>query len=90
MMQVPKGVATMPDQYADLIAGTVLAQELLVRHLEDQGVLEKGAFRSVLEEHMDRISPVRRGQRMYGPIRGLIKALGTPAPAPVPKRKRPN
>ena len=78
----------MPDQYADLIAGTVLAQELLVRHLEDLGVLEKGAFRSVLEEHMDRISPGRRGQTMYGPIRGLIKALATPAPAPVSRRKR--
>jgi hypothetical protein len=75
----------MPDQYADLIAGTVLAQELLVRHLEEQGVLEKGTFRSVLEEHMARISPGRRVQRMYGPIRGLIRALGTPALVPKPK-----
>jgi hypothetical protein len=75
----------MPDQYADLIAGTVLAQELLVRHLEEQGVLEKGTFRAVLEEHMARITPGRRAQRMYGPIRGLIKALGTPAPVPKPK-----
>ena len=75
----------MSDQYADLITGVVLSQELLVRCLETQGSLVPGAYRAALEEHMKGVSPVRRDHAMYGPIQVLIKALGKPAP--VARRK---
>ncbi len=75
----------MSDKYADLIAGAVLSQEILVRCLEDQGVLERGAYLAALKEHMNGVSPIRRDHAMYGPMLALMKALGKPAP--VAKRK---
>ena len=39
----------MPDLNANIIAGTLLCQELLVRHLEECGVIEHGSFRAFLE-----------------------------------------
>jgi hypothetical protein len=63
-----------------MIAGAVLSQELLVRFLENEGAIEKGEFRSFLQEHLSNVSPARRDQAMYGPIRALVKSLGKPAP----------
>ena len=37
------------DVYADMVAGTILTQELLVRFLEDEGVIEKAASASCLK-----------------------------------------
>ena len=72
----------MPDPYANLIAGVVLSQELLIRYLEDEGVIEKGGFRAVLEEHLSCVSPERRDQVMYGPMRALVRSLGKRTPTP--------
>jgi hypothetical protein len=55
--------------------GTLLCQKLLVRHLEEQGVLPKDSFREALENHLARLSPAHRDDVMYEPIRILIKTL---------------
>ena len=69
----------------DLIAGTVLFQLLLVRLLEDRGVLENGEFLATLEAHMSHISPDRRDSAMYAPIHELIRRLRGPRPAVQPR-----
>jgi len=63
-----------------MIAGAVLTQELLVRFLEGEGVIENGEFRSFLLEHLENVSPMRRDHAMYGPMRALVKSLGRSAP----------
>jgi hypothetical protein len=65
----------MADPYSDMIAGTLLCQELLVRHLEECEVLERGSYRAFLETHLRNVSEVKRDHRMYGPMRALIAAL---------------
>lgn len=64
--------------YNDLIAGVLICQRLLVRHLEDHGVLPKGSFREALEKHLASVSPAHRDGMTYEPVRLLIKALGKP------------
>ena len=61
--------------YDNLFAGVLLSQELLVRHLEEQGVLPKDSFREALEKHLASVSPARRDETMYEPVRLLIKSL---------------
>ena len=68
------------DVYADMVAGTILTQELLVRFLEDEGVIEKGGFRFVLEAHLSNLSAKRRDDAKYRPMRALVKSLAKPAP----------
>jgi hypothetical protein len=34
----------MSDPYSDMVAGTLQCQELLVRHLEECEVLERGSY----------------------------------------------
>jgi hypothetical protein len=65
----------MADPTADKIAGALLCQELLVRHLEECGVLERGSFRLYLEAHMTNLAGKERHQPTYGPMRALIAAL---------------
>ena len=66
----------MTDPIADKIAGALLCQELLVRHLEECGVLERGSFRTYLEAHLVNLAGIERHQPTYGPMRALIAALG--------------
>ena len=68
----------MPDPNAKIIAGTLLCQELLVRHLEECGVLEHGSFRAFLEAHLEGLTEIQKHQPMYGPIRALVAALAQP------------
>jgi hypothetical protein len=71
--------------YNSLFAGVLLSQEILVRHLEEQGILEKGSYRAALEEHLANVPPAGRGDIMYGPLELLIKSLGSrrvPATSP--------
>jgi hypothetical protein len=75
----------MPEPYSDLIAGTLLCQELLVRHPEECEVLEPGSYRAFLEAHLRNVSEVTTDRRMYGPMRALIAALAKEAPIPRPK-----
>ena len=66
----------MTDPTTDKIAGTLLCQELLVRHLEECGVLERASFRTYLEAHLMNLTGSERHQTTYGPMRALIAALG--------------
>jgi hypothetical protein len=75
----------MADQYAELVAGAALAIEILVRHLESEGAIEKGSYREALEEYLSQVSPVRRDGPMYGVPKQLVKSLAKPSP--VSKRK---
>ena len=63
--------------YNNLIAGVLLSQELLVRHLEEQGILETGSYRAALEEHLAKVPPSERDDIMYGPLNALIRSLGS-------------
>jgi hypothetical protein len=68
----------MSDKYGDLIAGSLISQELLVRLLEEQGILEEGAFCAHLEEYLARVPANLRDERLYVPIRALVKSLSRP------------
>jgi hypothetical protein len=76
---------SMADRYAELVTGAALSIEILIRHLEREGVLEKGSYRDALEQHLSHVSPVRRDKPMYAVPKELVKALGKPAP--VARRK---
>jgi hypothetical protein len=65
----------MSEPYSEMIAGTLVCQELLVRHLEEFEVLEHGSYRAFLEAYLGNVPEVRRDHRMYGPMRALIAAL---------------
>jgi hypothetical protein len=54
--------------------------KLLVRHLEDQGVLPKGSFREALEKYLASVPPAQLDDTMHEPVRLLTKALSKPAP----------
>ena len=62
-----------------------MIQEVLARHLEEQGIVEKGAFSNALKERLSKLSPARRDDPMLGPLKILMKALDDPAF--LPRRK---
>jgi hypothetical protein len=68
----------MFEGYNRLIAGTLLCQKLLVRHLEEQGALPMDSFREVLEKHLASLSPARRDDITFEPAKILLKALSRP------------
>jgi hypothetical protein len=77
-------VTEQRDPYGELISGVLIAQIELVRLLEASGALERGAYRAALEAHLERVSPKHRDERLYVPIRQLIRKLPKAKPARKP------
>jgi hypothetical protein len=66
---------TNEETLSQMIAGTLLVQELLIRHLEAREILKRGAFGAVLQDWMDGVSPERHSEPMYQPVYVLMKKL---------------
>ena len=65
----------MSDPTADLISGMLISQVILVRLLEERGVLSPGQYREALGDWLEKIPSERRGQTMYDPLRQLMKSF---------------